>query len=387
LVFLHSLPMVGSVHTVGVVVRHSSDPDGVATIACKDNSFDVSSDLVPPGVELGTWLACRFNNGAVGELTETKRKPLDTRVEDGNVQILSYVAVPFGHCSMRDDYLLPRDSQVWSPHLGFASSEQERMFGLREEILYEAWLEYKDVISMSDRIWKLARVGRPLVDPEHTILLKQTPWKKYTKKEEETDTSMTAKLNRTRLDCGYQSGMVIAMIYDPEPGVVLLKGSEFISTRAKNIEKSIYQRLAVGKIVRFKMELDNMDREYPDIVEILVTTKKDIRFEVNDIFLKRSKELSTSEIKLLTTISIDDDLISEEGDSPINIITQYGPVLIERNEFANRMEAVCLEFDDLVEARKSGQELRVWIHYLSIYGKWRISSIDEEWFTRNQQSD
>lgn len=61
------------------------------------------------------------------------------------------------------------------------------MFGLKDEILYEAWLEYREdlysrIVSISicagngasdgEPIWELIMVGRPLVDPEITILLR-----------------------------------------------------------------------------------------------------------------------------------------------------------------------------------------------------------------------
>lgn len=60
------------------------------------------------------------------------------------------------------------------------------MFGLKDEILYEAWLEYREdlylrIVSISlcagngasdvEPIWELIMVGRPLVDTQITILL------------------------------------------------------------------------------------------------------------------------------------------------------------------------------------------------------------------------
>ncbi|GMR53881.1 hypothetical protein PMAYCL1PPCAC_24076, partial [Pristionchus mayeri] len=363
---------------IGIIVEQNSD-FGIPNvkIASKDRVFEIDPDKLPLNVGLGYWVA--GGSSDFDNVVETKRVRQDSRVVDGQVQVFSYVAVPFGHCSIRDGFLLPDLAKVWSPHLGYAFCEAELMFGLREEILYEAWFQYRSDCGEFEPIWELKVVGKPLIDSSKTILLKQTPWKLYSRKTEMGDTSQSAVLHADRKGYDrYYRGLVIALMNYPESEVILYSPiCGIVSTTEKKVAKSIYSNLEIGTIVKFRKCTDSMTNEkYPEIKEIMVTTRRDLRFEVN-----KDKQQSQQVIKMLTSIPIDDDLLEEGGNEElISILSEYGPVTVTRETFGKLMEEVELKKDDLVNAMREGNELLVWILFVPIKSSWTISRIDKNWF-------
>ncbi|GMT00803.1 hypothetical protein PENTCL1PPCAC_22977, partial [Pristionchus entomophagus] len=365
---------------LGVVVEKSSDFDAPTFKVASKGVVNTVNAENAPSVVLGDWVLQEFD----GTITKTKKIPLSSRVlNKEKVQIFSYVTIIPGHCSMRDLFIPPPLGKVWSPHFGFAYSEITVMYGLKDDILYEAWFEYRNDRGENEPIYKLKTVGKPLIDPSKTILLTQTPWKLFSRRIEVVDNSLSAVLHSDRPEEDrYHHGMVIALINTSErlergdKREVVLHSPSYggiVTTDSKRMHKSVYDQLTIGRVVKFRERTDTITNEkYQDIKEILLTPKRDIQFE-------KIEERNNSWIRLLASVGIDDDLLEEETEGTMKLICDYGRITVAREKFAKLMEEVLLEKNDLVEAKNKGEKLLVWIKFIPVSSSWNILQIHNGW--------